>query len=272
VIIWPESSVTFFLAREPGYRASIARLLAQTGADLLAGAPHYEDDDPARPRYYNSAFYLTADGHIAQRYDKAHLMPFGEYFPLRTIEFLRRRFERVRYFTPGEGTTLLDTRLGKTAVVICFEAMFPELVRERMRHGAEVLVNLSNDAWLGDNAGPRQHGEMVILRAVENRTWVIRATTTGVSSVIDPYGRVRAQTPLLQQAVLDASIVPLRIDTPYRRFGDAFASGCIVVSAAAMLWLARRGPLAPDRRRREAVQLDAQSFRTVQRSAQSVPV
>jgi apolipoprotein N-acyltransferase len=242
-LIWPESAVTFFLAREPEYRRVITQLLQAHDTDLLVGGPHIEDADPARPQYFNSAFYVTADGGPSQRYDKVHLMPFGEYFPLRTIELLRRRFERVRYFTPGDNLRLLDTRLGKTAVVICFEAMFPELVRARMNAGAEVLVNLSNDAWLGDDAGPKQHASMTIFRAVENRTWVVRATTTGVSMVIDPYGHVRAQASMLTAAVLHASIVPLRVDTVYKRYGDVFAYACIAISAFGVLgigWARRR--------------------------------
>lgn len=232
VIVWPESAVTFFLAHEPQYRKLIGRLLTESGADLLVGAPHHEGDDPLRPQFYNSAFYVSEQGDIADRYDKNHLLPFGEYFPLRTIELLRRRFERVRYFTAGKDTKLLDTRLGKAAVVICFEAIFPELVRARMARGAEVLVNLSNDAWLGTDAGPRQHMAMISMRAVENRTWVVRATTTGVSAIIDPFGRVRAHTGTGTAAVLEGSIVPMRVSTVYKRFGDVFAYACLLVSVA----------------------------------------
>jgi apolipoprotein N-acyltransferase len=237
VLVWPESAVTFFLAHEPHYRAQIRRLLQDTEADLLVGGPHHEDVDPARPAYFNSAFYMTPDGRITGRYDKVHLLPFGEYFPLRTIEFLRRRFERVRYFTPGDETTLLDTRLGKVAVAICFEAIFPDLVRRRMAAGAQILVNLSNDAWLGDNAGPRQHAAMIAMRAVENRTWVIRATTTGISAVIDPFGRTLKQTPLAVPARLTASVVPLQIPTVYKSYGDVFANACVLLSAFALLFV-----------------------------------
>jgi apolipoprotein N-acyltransferase len=118
--------------------------------------------------------------------------------------------------------------------------MFPELVRARMNAGAEVLVNLSNDAWLGDDAGPKQHASMTIIRAVENRTWVVRATTTGVSMIIDPYGIVREQSPLLAPAVLHASIVPLHVETTYERYGDVFASACIVVAMLGILLVRRR--------------------------------
>ena len=235
LIVWPESAVTFFLAHEPGYQALITRMLSTAGADLIVGAPHYQDDDPAVPRFFNSAFYLTADGRLASRYDKGHLLPFAEYFPLRTIEFLRRHFERVRNFTAGDGATLLDTSIGKAAVVICFEAIFPELVRQQMQRGASLLVNLSNDAWLGRQAGPEQHLAMATLRAVENRTWLIRATTTGVSAIIDPFGRVRARSATFAPAVLDGTIVPMQADTFYKRVGDAFAYGCLLISLAGLL-------------------------------------
>jgi len=240
VIVWPESAVTFFLAHEPAFQAQIAALLRETGTDLLVGAPHHDDADPALPRYFNSAFYMTSDGRLGERYDKAHLLPFAEYFPLRFIQFLRRHFERVRTFTPGDGTTLLHTRLGTAAVVICFEAIFPDLVRRQMARGAEVLVNLSNDVWLGGGAGPAQHLAMVALRAVENRTWVIRATTTGISALIDPYGRIVAQAPTGAAAVLHGRVVPLRVGTFYKRHGDVFAWGCVALAALACLRLRHR--------------------------------
>lgn len=235
VIVWPESAVTFFLAHEPRFRALVTRMLDQIGADLIVGGPHYEDEDPARPEYFNSAFYVDRTGKITSRYDKRRLLPFAEYFPLRTIGFLRRKFERVRTFTPGEGTMLLDTRMGKAAVVICFEAVFPELVRERMRRGADVLVNLSNDVWLGDGAGAAQHLAMARLRAVENRTWLLRATTTGVSAIVDPWGRIRAESGTFVADTLRAEVVPMRIATVYKSFGDLFAWTCL---AAGVLWTA----------------------------------
>jgi len=238
VIIWPEAAVTMFLAHEPRFQAPIRQLLRDTGAELIVGAPHYDDTDPAIPRFLNSAFHVTADG-IDGRYDKVHLLPFAEYFPLRTIAFLRRSFERVRIFTQGGEAALLDTRFGPTAVVICFEAIFPDLVRERMARGGRVLVVLSNDVWLGDYAGPWQHLGMVRLRAVENRTWVLRATTTGVSAIIDPFGRIRAHSELFAPDVLHAAVVPQQIETLYKRLGDWFAWVCVVLSIAAALLVGR---------------------------------
>ncbi len=245
VLVWPESAVTFFLAREPRYQALIARMLGATGADLIVGAPHFENDDPARPQFFNSAFYVTAGGRIDGRYDKVHLLPFAEYFPLRFIQFLHRHFGGVRAFTPGDGTTLLHTALGDAAVVICFEAIFPDLVRRQMARGADVLVNLSNDVWLGHDTGPEQHLLMATLRAVENRTWLIRATTTGISAIVDPYGRVQARTGTFVAASINGDIVPMRVDTVYKTYGDAFAYACVGASLIGMLVLWRAAPSPP---------------------------
>lgn len=235
LFIWPESALNVFLEREPLYQKQLGRWLAQSGADLIVGAPHLDDRDPARPHYFNSAFSVTAEGGLVDRYDKMHLLPFGEYFPLRGIEFLSRRFERVRTFSPGAAPRLLRTRFGPVAPVICFEAIFPDLVRQRMRAGAELLVNLSNDAWLGADTGPEQHLAMIPMRAVENRTWVVRATTTGVSALIDPYGRIVRRSDTGQAAVVAGEVGLRRQATVYGRLGDAFAWTCIVATGLALL-------------------------------------
>jgi apolipoprotein N-acyltransferase len=241
LLVWPESALTFFLANEPSHLASIASLLRPIGADLIVGAPHQENRGA---RFYNSAFYVTADGRLTSRYDKNHLLPFAEYFPLRFIGLLRRNFERVRYFTPGDGRTLLQTRAGPVAVVICFEAIFPEIVRAQTREGARILFNLSNDVWLGRGVGQAQHLAMVVLRAVENRLWVVRATTTGMSAVIDPVGRIRTQSALDMEAVLNAKIAPLQVGTFYKSFGDVFAYACVVAACAFIVIGRRRGSLS----------------------------
>jgi apolipoprotein N-acyltransferase len=231
LLVWPESALTFFLAREPAFRAVIERFLAAAGVDLIVGAPHYEDPDPAQPRYYNSAFYMTEKDGIRGRYDKVHLLPFGEYFPLQTIGLLRRQFERVRTFTPGSESQLLETAFGKVAVVICFEAIFPELVRKRMAAGAGLLVNLSNDAWLGGRSGAAQHLAMIPMRAVENRTWVVRATTTGFSAVIDAHGRLRARSELNTEQILRAGVATRSAPTLYQRWGDVVPFACVALGA-----------------------------------------
>jgi apolipoprotein N-acyltransferase len=246
LIVWPEAAVTFFLEKEDLYRSAIARVLAQDGVDLIVGGPHAEEGGAA-PLYFNSAFLVLPDGRVGGRYDKVHLLPFAEYFPLRTIQFLRRRFERVRYFTPADEPALLHTAFGDVATLICFEAIFPEVVRRQTAAGASLMVNLSNDGWFGPTAGPDQHLMMVALRAVENRLWVIRATTTGVSAIIDPYGRITTQTAPFTAATLDGVVVPMQVTTPYERYGDAFAWVCVAVAAGAIVAGSFRRPQAsPD--------------------------
>lgn len=231
LLVWPENALTFFLAHEPAYRAALASGLAGIGADVIVGAPHHENG----VAYFNSAFQLDATGAVTGRYDKGHLLPFGEYFPLRFLDFLRRRFERVRSFTPGDGDVLLETRAGPAAVVICFEAIFPEIVRAKMAAGATLLFNLSNDVWLGRGFGQAQHLAMVVLRAVENRTWVVRATTTGISAFIDPWGRVRQASPLFEEAILRQEVTPQRIPSFYKQRGDVFAVACVLAAAALLI-------------------------------------
>lgn len=229
LLIWPESAVTFFLARESHQERRVRRLLRSIGADLIAGAPHYEGNDPAVPAFLNSAFYLTPEDGIVDRYDKVTLLPFAEYFPLRFSQFLRRNFGRVRSFTPGGDAKPLRTRFGPMAVAICFEAVHPDEVRQRMAQNAVALLNLSNDGWLGRSAGPRQHFAMARLRAIENRTWLIRSTTTGISAVVDPFGRVVQQLPLFRSGTIGATFVPFRAETLYQRWGDWFGLACLLL-------------------------------------------
>jgi len=229
LVVWPESAVTFFLADEPGYLRAITEALEPLNADLIVGGPRKEAGD-GETRFFNSAFYVTG-GRIDARYDKVHLLPFAEYFPLRTIRLLRRRFEAVRYYAAAEQPAMLKTRFGDVATLICFEAIFPEVVRRQTAAGATLMVNLSNDAWFGPSAGADQHVQMVALRAVESRLWVIRATGTGVSAIIDPYGRVTARAPLFTAATIDDRVVPMAVTTPYERIGDAFAWLCVLATA-----------------------------------------
>ncbi len=240
LIVWPENAVTFFLEHEAIYREPILRLVREAGVELIVGGPHADTSVAERPRYFNSAFHIDTEGRITTRYDKLHLLPFAEYFPLQTIALLRRHFERVRSFHPGDEVRLLPTSLGPAAVSICFEGIFPGLVRRAMAQGAGLLLNLSNDAWLGAGAGPAQHLAMVSMRAIEHRTWVVRATTTGVSACIDPYGRIVARSPESAEAIVTHDVGPVHVTTPYEGIGDSFAWACSVLTLFVVTLAPRR--------------------------------
>jgi apolipoprotein N-acyltransferase len=233
LIVWPESAITFFLDADSRYRAAIARVLAAPGAQLLAGGPRMVDGEPAR--YYNSAFLVAPDGAIRAIYDKQHLLPFAEYFPLRGATLLRRRFGRVREFTPGSPSAPLPTMAGQAGILICNEAMYPDIAAERVRAGAEYLVNLANDGWVGAAQFSAITFDTVRLRAVEQRRYLVRASTAGPSAIIDPRGRVTEVSGMATQAVIAGTVRPVHERTVYGRVGDAFALGCVAAVGAALL-------------------------------------
>jgi apolipoprotein N-acyltransferase len=238
-VIWPESAMAFFIEKEPRYRRSIGRVLSLSGAELLAGGVRFDGSEEF-PRYYNSFFTIGADGEVLAHYDKEKLVPFGEYFPLRTIEILRRRFARVRVFEPGSPDSVLLTRLGPAAVAICNEVMLPEVVGRRVRAGAEFIFNPSNDAWAPEPIFAEQMLDMAIIRAVEQRRWLVRASTTGPSALVDPWGRILVRTSLGERRWIRGTIGARRDQSLYGRLGDSFALGCVAATAALLLAARRR--------------------------------
>jgi apolipoprotein N-acyltransferase len=200
LVLWSENAVAVALEDEAATRMRVSR--AATGADVLLGGPsHVWGRDGVRR--HNSVFLLR-DGGVAGRYDKRRLLPFAE-----------------ADYAPGGRSRLLRTVAGRVGALVCFEAMYPELARALSAGGAEVLANLANDAWLRYPAVAEHHLRIAALRAVENRRWVLRAAKTGVSALIDPYGRVVARQAFGEAGVVAASIVPSRVVTPYQRLGDA---------------------------------------------------
>jgi apolipoprotein N-acyltransferase len=239
LVLWPENALTFFLDDEPAYRAAIAHLFAPAGAQLLVGGPRHAGAEA--PVFYNSAFLLSPEGAILGRYDKRHLLPFAEYFPLRRLDLLRRRFARVRELTPGEPAPPLPTVAGPAGVLICNEAMFPEIAAARAREGAAFLVNLSNDTWIPEAKFSEQQLDIASVRAVEQRRYLVRASTSGPSAIVDPAGRVTGRTASLAAGTLAGTVRPASGLTPYARLGDAFAIGCALAALAAALARVRRG-------------------------------
>jgi apolipoprotein N-acyltransferase len=192
-------------------------------------------------RDYNSAIIIAADGHFAGRYDKIHLVPFGEYVPFQDLlSFAHKLTGRVGQFSRGQVRTVFLLNGHRYGVFICYEAVFADEVRQFARRGAQVLVNISDDGWYGDTSAPWQHLNMARMRAIENRRWLLRDTNTGVTASIDPYGRVRQSLPRQQIGALPAQFAFQDQVTFYTAHGDLFAWLCSVVSGGLLGWAVAR--------------------------------
>jgi apolipoprotein N-acyltransferase len=241
LIVWPETAVPFFLRYDHGLRARVLDIAAETGSHLLVGSPDRERASGVvgAERYYNSAFLLSPDGRLLNKYDKIHMVPFGEYVPLKSILFF---VEKLAYgigdFEPGRTYTIFQLPIGRFGVTICYEVIFPDQVRRYAKEGADFFVNITNDAWFGRSAAPAQHLAMAALRAAENRRYLIRAANTGISAVVDPAGRIVEASRIFEPAVIAARIRPVKDQTFYTRHGDLFAWLCVAFAAA--VWIAAR--------------------------------
>lgn len=245
LIIWPEAATPFLYEQEPHYQAMIRSLLNQTKTPLVFGSPVLQRHPDGRPFLFNSAYLLHWSGNILGRYDKQHLVPFGEYIPLRwLLFFLDKLVVGIGDFEVGAGPTLLTLPASSTksslqfGVAICFEVIFPNLVREFAASGANFLVTITNDAWFGDTVAPFQHFAMVVFRAVENRMAFARAANTGISGFIAPNGKILEATPLFTERFVRGTIPLTTGGSFYTRFGDVFSWTCIFLSLF-LLWFPR---------------------------------
>ncbi|HKC96345.1 MAG TPA: apolipoprotein N-acyltransferase [Nitrospira sp.] len=249
LIVWPEAATPFIYEREPLYQLQLVAMAARASAPLLFGSPAIRFDPDRKPYLLNSAYLLSAEGNLLGRYDKQHLVPFGEYIPLKSslLFFLEKFVEGIGDFQPGPGPTILSfqprlvgdsvsPRPVKFGVLICYEVIFPDLVRRMAAGGAEFLVTITNDAWFGDSSAPAQHFSMVVLRSVENHRAFARAANTGISGFIDPFGRILKSSPIFTQTAFQASIPVRQPHTFYSRYGDVFAYGCMIVSLLLCLY------------------------------------
>jgi apolipoprotein N-acyltransferase len=246
LIVWPESATPFFY-QNGGQRAYQVRAVArQQQAYLLFGSPSYQRADAAgekdRVAYLNSAYLLSPQAQQLGRSDKVHLVPFGEYVPLWGMFGLVEKLATgIGDFVPGTLQPLtLDGH--QAGVLICYEAIFPELARSLVAQGAQVLINITNDAWFGNSAAPWQHLDMARMRAVENRVWVLRSANTGVSALIDPTGRVVAHSSLFEPALIEGVAEFKQGGSLYTRTGDSLPR-LLVAVVLLWLWQARKKKL-----------------------------
>jgi apolipoprotein N-acyltransferase len=190
--------------------------------------------------FYNSAFLVRPDGTTGGVYRKMHLVPFGEYVPLQRLLFFAAPLtEQSGTFSAGLNPQLLPVNSHPVSVAICYEVVYSDLVRRFVAGGSELLTTITNDAWFGQTSAPVQHFQQASMRAIENGRYLVRSANTGISGIVDPYGRVVEQTPIFQPAVLVGEARYLRTSTFYSRHGDILAYGSALATAALAL-LARR--------------------------------
>lgn len=234
-IVWPETAAPFYFPYDAEFSLELVRGVKDVGTDFIIGSPSVTVLEPDKTlQYHNSVYLIEGDGEIADRYDKSHLVPFGEYVPLgKWLPFLGTIVAQVGDFAAGRPGHVLTWGEYQAGPLICFEMIFPKMPRAQVRNGANVLVNVTNDAWYGRSSAPYQHFSMAVLRAVENRRALVRSANTGISGFIDPVGRIGKTSDLFVEATLSQPIALLSSLTPYVRWGDFFAWSCLVVAVVA---------------------------------------
>ncbi len=239
-LIWPEASTPFYFEEEPE-GALVRRMVRELQTPLLLGSDEMEPGDP--PRNYNSAFMLDRAGATAAVYRKMHLVPFGEYVPFqRLLFFVAPLVEAVSAFSPGVRVTMLPVEGHMVSTAICYEVTYPALQREAVRQGSEMLTTITNDAWYGESSAAFQHFEMAAMRAIEQGRYLVRSANTGISGIIDPYGRVLIKTNLFETAAVVGEARFVQTRTVYATIGDlaAHVSAAVVMVALAIAFLEGR--------------------------------
>jgi len=238
-VLWPESATPFYFDEEPVGQTLVRNLVESTGVPLLFGTDEIERG--ARNQYYNSAFMLDSGGATAAVYRKMHLVPFGEYVPFKDLLFfVKPLVEAVSDFSPGRYVTMLPVNGHMASTAICYEVTYPSLIREGVRQGSELLTTITNDAWYGESSAPFQHFEMATMRAIEQGRYLVRAANTGITGIVDPYGRVLARTRLGETTVVVGEARFVQVRTLYATMGDRVAHAAIILTVLALAATLRR--------------------------------
>ncbi len=248
-IMWPESSTPVPFEQDIVAGAAIRRIAVESGATLLVGSDQVEPIKAVLPpeggshkatvRNYNAAFLVKPDGTVGAVYRKMHLVPFGEYVPLQSLLFFAGPIVGAvadfSPFTRGTDPVLLPVGSHIASTAICYEVIYPDLIRRFVRDGSELLTTITNDAWYGRSSAAYQHWDQAAMRSIEEGRYLARAANTGISGFVDPYGRVIAKTSLFEPAVVVRDIRFLKDRTIYNRIGDLVAWLSLVLIAAALL-------------------------------------
>jgi apolipoprotein N-acyltransferase len=243
LMIWPETATPFFFQEAKEYQPIILEIPEKTNSYLLFGTPFYKIEH-GKINYYNSAFLVSPTKELIGRYDKIHLVPFGEYIPLKKILFFIESSigEGIGNFKSGKEIINLSLPRGKFGVLICFEIIFPDLCRRFVEKGGDFLVTITNDAWFGRTSAPCQHLSIAAFRAVENRVFIARAANTGISAFIDPKGKIVKQGDIFTEEAMNGTIHPMKEKTFYTLYGDVFAWICSGLSISFLLYALLRKP------------------------------
>jgi apolipoprotein N-acyltransferase len=235
LLVWPEVPAPFYFL-DPRFSERAQKVVQEAGAHFLVGVVEWRAGAGGHLEPYNSAVLLEPNGLRSFQYDKMHLVPYGEYVPLRDrLTIFGKLIAEVGDFQPGREFSVGKLSPGTFATFICYEAVFPDLVRRFPARGAQLLVNISNDGWYGRSAAPEQHLHMARVRAVENRRWLLRGTNNGHTVSVDPYGRIIARIAPDRRDTLRAPY-DFRSDTTlYTRWGDWWAWLCVAVSAGILV-------------------------------------
>jgi len=244
-VLWPESSTPFMFEEEPVRGEDIRSLVRDLGIPLLFGSDQFEREP--KPRLYNAAFALGPEGRTKAVYRKMHLVPFGEFIPMKKWFFFASPLvDSLAEFAPGEEPVMIPIGDHQASTAICYEVVYPSLARDAVLAGSELLTTITNDAWYGHSSAPYQHFAMASMRAVEQGRYLVRAANTGISGIVDPYGRVIAESVIFERTAMVGQVRFLTSRTIYSVIGDAVAYAALALSAAMVLL-----PVLLTRRRRE---------------------
>jgi apolipoprotein N-acyltransferase len=250
-VIWPESSTPFRFEDDLPAAGQIRRLALQARVPILFGSDQFVRGASGAPMtFYNSAFLVKSDGTTGGVYRKMHLVPFGEYVPAKNLLFFAAPLvQAVSDFSAGEEAALLPVAGHLISTAICYEVVYPDLVRQFVVGGSEMLTTITNDAWFGPTSAPYQHFEQASMRAIEMGRYLVRSANTGVSGIVDPYGRVVVRTAIYQRAAVVGEARFLQTSTFYARHGDILAYTSVLMTIALLVLARRPGPFGPRSRR-----------------------
>ncbi|HUK61850.1 MAG TPA: apolipoprotein N-acyltransferase, partial [Dongiaceae bacterium] len=248
IVIWPETATGSYLRKQLDQMLAVTEFAAREHVTVFSGFPDYELGSDGKPRYLNAGGLFRPDGPWPTVYAKRHLVPFGERMPFQwLVPGLGKIDLGQAEWTPGRETVLFPGGSGRFGCLVCFESIFPDLARDDVRRGATWLVNVTNDEWFGLGAALYQHAAMAVFRSVENRVPLARCANTGLTMMVDPWGRVTAQAPVWKPAVVVARLAAPGPPTMYDRFGD-WPGAAALVTVCVLACVALGRALTPRRR------------------------